>query len=57
MNEKEIKQLIDLAKSLKNNISKEIALTSFVSAGILDDKGVYTKPYKELNKVILDTNS
>jgi len=57
MNEKEIKQLIDLAKSLKNNISKEIAMTSFVSAGILNDKGDFTKPYEELNKVVLETNS
>jgi hypothetical protein len=57
MNEKEIKRLIDLAKKLKDNISKEKVLTSLVSAGILDDKGDYTKPYDELNKVVLETES
>ena len=57
MNEKEIKRLIDLAKKLKDNISKEKVLASLVSAGILDDKGDYTKPYDKLNKVVLETES
>ncbi len=57
MNEKEIKRLIDLAKNLKNNISKERVLASFISAGILDKKGEYTEPYNKLNDIILESKS
>lgn len=57
MNEKEIKQLIDLAKNLKNNISKEKVLASFISAGILNKKGEYTEPYNKLNDIVLESKS
>ena len=43
MSEKEIKQLTNLAKDLKKKISKESALATFVSAGIL------TKVSQEIN--------
>lgn len=55
MSNKEIKQLIDLAKELKKNVTKEIALDSFVSAGIMNKKGEFTKPYKSLNEVFVKT--
>ncbi|WP_294825265.1 hypothetical protein [uncultured Flavobacterium sp.] len=55
MNDREIKLLIDLAKKLKEEtISKEEAMASFVSAGILDEKGEFTKHYSELRSYIVE---
>jgi hypothetical protein len=50
MSEKDIKQLIALAKELENGLTKEDALKSFIAAGILDEAGNYTLPYKELEQ-------
>ena len=50
MSEKDIQLLIDLAKKLERDLTKESALESFIAAGILDEFGNYTKPYKELEK-------
>lgn len=50
MNDKEIKQLTDLAKRLQvEKPSKEGILASFVAAGILTKEGKFTKPYASLN--------
>jgi hypothetical protein len=55
MNDKEIKMIIQLAKRLKSEgTSKEKALKTFVSAGILNDKGDFTKPYHNLKNVITE---
>jgi hypothetical protein len=49
MSEKDLDVLIALAQEkLKKVISKEEALSSFMTAGIMDAKGEYTEPYKEL---------
>ena len=53
MDDKDIKRLIDLAKRLlKQKQTKKQALASLVSAGILTEKGNYTKPYQHLARVI-----
>lgn len=52
MSEKDLKELMNLAKQeLKDGVTKEKALRSFVTAGILDNDGNYTKTYKELETV------
>jgi hypothetical protein len=57
MDDKDLKQLTDLAKSkIKTGISKESALKSFISAGILNKKGEFTKPYKNLEYLIVQTS-
>lgn len=49
MNEKDIKRLIDLAKSRqKNQVSREKALNTFVMAGILDRDGNFTENFPYL---------
>ena len=53
MSEQDLKRLQDLAlEQLKKGITKEEALQSFVSAGILDEKGNFTEPYKNLARVM-----
>jgi hypothetical protein len=53
MSDKDIKKLVDLAKAkLKVTPTKEEALQSFVSAGIMNDKGEFTEPYAILSKVV-----
>jgi len=53
MSEKDIQKLMDLAKKkLTEKRTKKQALASLVSAGILTEKGNYTKPYQNLAKVI-----
>ena len=53
MNDRDIKKLIDLAKrKLKETRTKEEALASLVSAGILTKKGNYTKPYRDLARAV-----
>ena len=55
MNDKEIKMIIQLAKRLKQEkISKEKAMKSFVLAGILNEKGDFTEPYRNLKSVITE---
>jgi hypothetical protein len=55
MNDKEIKMIIQLAKRLKHEgRSKEKALKTFVSAGILNENGDFTKPYHNLKNVITE---
>ena len=51
MSEKDLQVLIDLAKELEKGLTKEEALKSLISAGILDDTGNYTPPYQELGKI------
>ncbi len=51
MSEKDLQVLIALAKELEKDITKEKALKSLIAAGILDDAGNYTQPYKELEKI------
>jgi hypothetical protein len=51
MSSKDIQELIDLAKKLEKDLTKEEALKSLVAAGILDQAGNYTKPYRKLEKV------
>jgi hypothetical protein len=51
MSEKDLQVLIDLAKELEKGLTKEEALKSLISAGILDDAGNYTQPYRELGKI------
>lgn len=49
MSDKDIQLLIELAEEeLKKGFTKEEALQSLVAAGILDETGNYTRPYKEL---------
>ncbi|MDB5090764.1 MAG: hypothetical protein JWR09_4758 [Mucilaginibacter sp.] len=50
MSEKDLKILIALAKELEKDLTKEEALKSLIAAGILDEGGNYTSPYKELEK-------
>jgi hypothetical protein len=57
MSEKEIKQLTNLAKDLKKKISKESALATFVSAGILTNEGEFTTPYSALKSVIVNSSN
>jgi len=53
MSNKEIKLINDLAKEqLKKGITREEALNSLVHAGILTPNGAFTKPYKNLGKVV-----
>ena len=52
MSDKDLNLLIELAQEkLRIGISKEDALNSFVSAGIMDLQGEYTEPYKELEEL------
>ena len=49
MSEKDIDILIALAQEkLQKGVTREEALYSFTSAGIMDANGKYTAPYKEL---------
>jgi hypothetical protein len=53
MNEKDIKKLSDLAKrKLKEKRTKVQARPSLVSAGIMTKVGNYTKPYKNLSRLV-----
>lgn len=53
MSEQDIKNLQDLAlEMLKKEITKEEALRSLVSAGILDENADFTEPYKILASVM-----
>jgi hypothetical protein len=52
MSEKDINLLIALAQEkLQQGVTREQALYSLISAGIVDDKGEYTDPYKELETI------
>ena len=56
MSDKDFKKLTDLAKAkLSAGISKDDALRSFVFAGILKQNGEFTKPYKDLGSIIVDS--
>ena len=53
MSEKDIKKLVELAKKkLKENRTKEEAMAELVSAGIMTKKGNFTKPYKNLARIV-----
>ncbi|MEJ0103561.1 MAG: hypothetical protein WDO19_13860 [Bacteroidota bacterium] len=55
MSEKDIKRLEDLAKNkLQKGVSKEEALRSLQQAGILDKKGDFTSPYKNLARIVTE---
>lgn len=52
MSDKDLNLLIELAQEkLRKGVSKEDALNSFVTAGIMDSHGEYTEPYKELEEL------
>ncbi|WP_316825529.1 hypothetical protein [Pedobacter miscanthi] len=54
MSDKDIELLIELANAkLDKGVSKQEALDSFVNAGILNNEGTYTEPYKELEEMAL----
>jgi len=55
MSDKEIKQLSNLAVNLKKEVSRESALATLVSAGILDKNGEFTTPYSSLKTVVLNS--
>jgi len=56
MESNQIKLLYELAKKLKSQENdKAKALTSLQSAKILDKRGRFTKPYRNLEKVVLKT--
>jgi hypothetical protein len=49
MSEKDIQNLIELAESkIQAGVTKEEALETLVGAGIVDENGDYTEPYKDL---------
>ena len=49
MSERDIQNLIDLAESkIHAGVTKEEALETLVGAGIVDENGEYTQPYKDL---------
>ena len=53
MSDQDLKRLSDLAKEkLKAGRTKEQALQSFIDAGIMNEKGEYTKPYAILNDLV-----
>ena len=53
MNEQDIKNLENIAlEELKKGVTPEEALRSFIIAGILDENGNYTEPYRILEKAI-----
>lgn len=53
MSQKEINNLIELAQEkIKNGVSKEEALDTFISAGILDKNAQFTKEYENLETII-----
>ena len=50
MNKNNTLRLIDLAKNrLKNPVSKDMALNTFIKAGILDTNANFTKNYPNLS--------
>jgi hypothetical protein len=55
MGDKEIKQLTKLAVNLKKEVSRESALANLISAGILNKKGDFTKPYNDLKTVVVES--
>jgi len=55
MSDQEIKQLTNLALNLKKGMSRESALATLISAGILDKKGDFTKPYNDLKTVVIES--
>lgn len=54
MSDKEIKELIALANKNRRNLTKEKAMNSLISAGIIDKKGVFTKPYTRLSSFVTE---
>jgi hypothetical protein len=57
MNNKDILALINLAKDrLKNPVSKEEALHTFINAGILDKNTNFTYSYPYLRKYMNNKN-
>ena len=53
MSDKEIKLLTNLAKRLKDvKLSNEKVMSTFISAGILNKQGDYTKHYEKLKNIV-----
>jgi hypothetical protein len=53
MSDQDLKRLSDLAKNKrKAGVTREQALKSFISIGIMNEKGEFTKPYAILESVI-----
>jgi hypothetical protein len=55
MTDKDFNKLMELAEKLLRNPSrtKEEALPTFVAAGILDENGDFTQPYRHLAKAVV----
>ena len=54
MSQKEIDKLIQLAHDkINKGVTKEEALQTFISAGILNDQAQFTKPYESLETIIV----
>lgn len=55
MADKNLKRINDLAEEiLKKGVTKEDAMKSLISAGILNKKGEFRAPYQNLAKVVKD---
>lgn len=53
MTDKEFQLLMDLADELQaKKVTKEEALQGLISAGILDENGNHTEPYKHIGLAI-----
>jgi hypothetical protein len=54
MTDQEYNKIMErLAKELQKPSSKEEALQTFIQAGILDENGEFTQPYRHLAKVVV----
>jgi hypothetical protein len=54
MSEKDLKLIYDLGvKEKERKLSREGALQSLMDAGILNKKGKFTEPYKNLERVVV----
>lgn len=52
MSQKDINNLIELAQEkIRNGVSKEEALKTFMGAGILNEKAQFTQPYANLESI------
>lgn len=57
MSNKDFKKLRELAESLKNEITAENAMHSFISAGILKKDGELTDEYENLEEILHEQES
>lgn len=50
-NKEAAKQLDEIAKRMRRELTPETALATLMAAGIVDSKGNFTRPYRNLEKV------